>query len=310
MTKQRWGIVGLGTIGRLCHDIVEDGGFSDDVVVAAVADTALPLRSGLGEAITAFSDYRELLASEVDVVLVTTPPASHFEIARASLAAGKDVLIEKPPASTVGECEELMALGARSGQVLFFAFHARYNSAVDRAREELRGQEIRSIKATYQEDVLRFHQPDSWVHAEGVLRDSGINVLSVLTRILPDRTRIVPVSAVLGEVNGQGGEGRAALDLALDAMARARIELDWRREDHEERHITIVTGADEFTIDISRDRLYRNAELISGQDSNPDGLRREYERMLSHFQQCLARRTSSCSCTELAVIEAAHALAT
>jgi predicted dehydrogenase len=60
------------------------------------------------------ADYRDVLASsDVDLVVVLTPSASHFEISRAALLAGKHVLAEKPLALALGEGEELVELGRR-----------------------------------------------------------------------------------------------------------------------------------------------------------------------------------------------------
>src|SRR5881396_3015196 len=59
-------------------------------------------------------DYRTLLADPgLDAVAVVTPVATHFQIAKAALAAGKHVLVEKPLTSTAGEAEELIELAER-----------------------------------------------------------------------------------------------------------------------------------------------------------------------------------------------------
>src|SRR5258708_16285258 len=50
-----------------------------------------------------FEDAAELLASNVDVVVIITPPDSHAELARAAIAHGKHVLVEKPLAATAPE---------------------------------------------------------------------------------------------------------------------------------------------------------------------------------------------------------------
>ena len=50
---------------------------------------------------------RQLLAHGVDVVCVATPDNRHFEGARAALAAGKHVLIEKPSVLRLQELDEL-----------------------------------------------------------------------------------------------------------------------------------------------------------------------------------------------------------
>ena len=44
-------------------------------------------------------DFDELLTSDVDAVIIATPVPTHYELARAALAAGKHVLVEKPTAS-------------------------------------------------------------------------------------------------------------------------------------------------------------------------------------------------------------------
>lgn len=62
------------------------------------------------------SDLGELLATtRPDVVHVTTPPASHFDIARTCLAAGCHVYVEKPIAISADQTEALVALAAENG---------------------------------------------------------------------------------------------------------------------------------------------------------------------------------------------------
>jgi len=71
----------------------------------------------------AYGDWSEMLAGErdrpdrCDLVTVATPNASHFEITRAFLAAGFNVLCEKPMTMTVAEGEEIVRLADRMGKV-------------------------------------------------------------------------------------------------------------------------------------------------------------------------------------------------
>lgn len=70
-----------------------------------------------------YGDWREMLAGEsaradrVDLVTVATPNATHFEITRAFLAAGFDVLCEKPMTMTVEEGEEIVGLARETGRI-------------------------------------------------------------------------------------------------------------------------------------------------------------------------------------------------
>lgn len=72
-----------------------------------------------------FTDYRELLAvTEPDVVVIATPPHTHFEIAIAAVHAGADVLLEKPPFVSWAEHEEFTAALVASGRVCQVGFQA------------------------------------------------------------------------------------------------------------------------------------------------------------------------------------------
>ena len=56
------------------------------------------------------SDYRKLLDDpELDAVAVVTPVATHYQIAKEFLRAGKHVLLEKPLTATIAEAEELIS---------------------------------------------------------------------------------------------------------------------------------------------------------------------------------------------------------
>jgi predicted dehydrogenase len=69
------------------------------------------------------SAVADLLRGGVDVVCVATPDDRHFEPARAALAAGKHVLIEKPSVLTLSELDELAALAERSGVLAKVVYH-------------------------------------------------------------------------------------------------------------------------------------------------------------------------------------------
>src|SRR5688572_22305993 len=112
----RIGIVGCGNVlpayWAECQKLAARG---EAVVVAACGRPAqhdlVVNRLGVRRFVT---EYRELIESpDVDLVVVLTPPAAHFEITRAALLAGKHVLSEKPMAVTLAEADELVELAAR-----------------------------------------------------------------------------------------------------------------------------------------------------------------------------------------------------
>ena len=77
-----------------------------------------------------FEHLRDLLA-EVDAVSVAVPTVDHHRVARVLLDAGKDVLVEKPMTTTVGEAEDLIRVAAERKSVLQVGHIERFNPAVD-----------------------------------------------------------------------------------------------------------------------------------------------------------------------------------
>lgn len=71
----------------------------------------------------AYGDWREMLAGEkgradrVDLVTVATPNSTHYEITKAFLEAGINVLCEKPMTITVDQAEDIVATAKKSGAV-------------------------------------------------------------------------------------------------------------------------------------------------------------------------------------------------
>jgi predicted dehydrogenase len=127
------GIVGLGEIGQ-----VHLRGFQrapDVARVVAVADIDPALRQASAAAVGAaqYVTLRELLADgRVNAVSVCLPHRLHHEVALAAIAAGKHVLLEKPMALTVAECDAINAAAAHaavrvgvSHNQLFYPPHVR-----------------------------------------------------------------------------------------------------------------------------------------------------------------------------------------
>jgi|ERR1051326_5372685 predicted dehydrogenase len=82
------------------------------------------------------SDYRELLADpSLEAIAVVTPVATHFEIARESLLAGKHVLVEKPLTTTARDAEQLIELAERQQRSLMVDHTFVYTGAVRKMKE-------------------------------------------------------------------------------------------------------------------------------------------------------------------------------
>jgi predicted dehydrogenase len=95
--------------------------------------------------VNAYTDYRALLESEVDAIVVATPIETHFALARDALLAGKHVLVEKPLAYSVGEAASLIELARQAGKTLMTGHTFLYNPAVVALREIVQSGELGRI---------------------------------------------------------------------------------------------------------------------------------------------------------------------
>jgi D-galactose 1-dehydrogenase len=180
----RIGVVGLGQIARKRHlpAIAADPDFE----LAGLASLGGGAQIG---GLPVHDDHRAMLAAcRPDAVAICTPPAARFAIARDALRAGKHVLLEKPPAGTLGEAEALARLAAREGRVLFATWHSHYNTAVEAARRFLADKAPDTLRVDWNEDFRAFHPDQDWIwQADGLgVFDMAINALSVISRIFAD----------------------------------------------------------------------------------------------------------------------------
>ena len=85
-----------------------------------------------------YTDYREALADpEIDAVVVVTPTQFHRDIVVAAAEAHKHVFCEKPMASTVEECDEMIEACRAHGVKLQLGFMRRFDRSFRRGKEML-----------------------------------------------------------------------------------------------------------------------------------------------------------------------------
>ena len=119
--KLRIGVIGAGGRMRNLLDSADETGTAYEIV--AVADVYGPHRDAVkmranGLAATTHLDYHEVLAKDVDAVIVATPDHWHVRVACDAVAAGKDVYLEKPVTHTIEEGATLTRAVRGSKQIL------------------------------------------------------------------------------------------------------------------------------------------------------------------------------------------------
>jgi D-galactose 1-dehydrogenase len=184
MNRHKLGLIGLGKIAHDQHvPAIKANPAFDLVAVASQRGMAI---EGVPHA---FKSWQEMLARApgLEAVAIATPPQPRHEIARAALQAGKHVLLEKPPTATLSELADLEGLAAEARKTVFTTWHSQYNKAVEEARKTLAGATVKRLVVTWREDVREWHPGQAWIWEAGAFGvfDTGINALSILTRIMP-----------------------------------------------------------------------------------------------------------------------------
>lgn len=98
---------------------------------------AKALELGLEDVDIASSHADLLERDDIDLVSVCTPPASHAPITIDLLDAGKNVVLEKPMAPSIAECEEILAAGRRSGRLLSVIAQNRFRDDLATLKEAI-----------------------------------------------------------------------------------------------------------------------------------------------------------------------------
>ena len=124
----RTAVIGVGYLGRF-H--AQKYASLPNSHLVGIADPSAAARAAVAAElnVAAHEDYRDLLG-KVDAVSIVTPTASHFEVAKAFLEAGANVLVEKPMTVTIAEGESLIEIAARHQRILQVGHLERFNAAV------------------------------------------------------------------------------------------------------------------------------------------------------------------------------------
>ncbi|MHC8406921.1 Gfo/Idh/MocA family protein [Pseudomonas sp. TMB3-21] len=181
MQPIRLGLVGYGKIAQDQHVPAINANPAFELV--SVATQGQPCAG-----VENFRSLSELLerGPHVDAIAFCTPPQGRFALVQQALAAGKHVLVEKPPCATLGEAMALVDQVAQQGVSGLFAWHSRYAPGIAAARDWLAGRTLQSVQIDWKEDVRKWHPGQTWIWQPGGLGvfDPGINALSIVTHLL------------------------------------------------------------------------------------------------------------------------------
>ena len=240
--KSRIAVVGCGAVAELRH--LPALAARDDREIFALVDTdearvrRLAAEYGAQHALT---DHKDLLDLGLDGAIVATPTNLHAPMTIDLLRAGLHVLLEKPIARSLDECDAMIAVAQEVDRVLAVAFFRRFAHQLRLAKTFIDAGLLGTVKSFDIRDGYEFGWPvktDFPFRREaaggGVLIDLGVHVLDLVTWWFGDAESLEYWD------NDRGG-----------------VESDCLL------HITMASGG-EGVIEFSRTRLLRNTAIIVG----------------------------------------------
>lgn len=156
-------VIGTGFIGTVHVQALRRLGVQVRGVLGSSAERGAARAAEIGVA-HAYASLDELLADDaVDVVHVTSPNHAHYEQAKAILAAGKNVICEKPLAMTSTQSAEMVEIARASGKVAAVCYNIRFYPLNQQAHGMVKAGDlgdIRFVTGHYHQDWLA--KPTDW----------------------------------------------------------------------------------------------------------------------------------------------------
>jgi predicted dehydrogenase len=184
-------------------------------------------------AATVTDSFEELLASDVQGVVIATPVPTHYALAKQALEAGKHVLVEKPPAMRAAEIDELVELAAARDLVLMPGHLLLYHPAVRKLKELIDAGELGEVLCVNGNrqnlGIVRTNENALW--------SLGVHDLSVILYLLDEE----PEEAVAHgrDFLTEGVEDVVFCFLRFPSGKIAHMHLSWL-DPHKMRKITVV----------------------------------------------------------------------
>lgn len=239
-------LVGLGRMGRNHARILASLPEQFDLrLIADQDDDQLAWARQRHPGARLVTDYREGL-SQVQAVVVATPPSTHQAIAAEVLSAGRHCLLEKPCTLSAATAAGLFSLAAEQNVLLQAGHSERYNPAVAALLQSVQGERLVAVSA---ERV----GPAAGPQPTDVIFDLAVHDLEVLQALI-DR----PATRVQGHGLLRAGNweyASALIDFAgrLPATITVSRLTPWRR-----RTITVTTEQAVYVADCLRSTLTRS----------------------------------------------------
>jgi UDP-2-acetamido-3-amino-2,3-dideoxy-glucuronate N-acetyltransferase len=215
-------------------------------------------------------EYVEVLADENNRgIVIATPAALHFDMAKRALLAGKDVFVEKPLSLNIGEGEELVELARRRGRILMVGHILHYHPAVRKLKELVNNGSLGRIEYAYSNRLnmgkIRAEENILWSFAP--------HDISALIGILDEEPQSVTCEG--GFYVTKDVADVTVSQLTFASGVKAHTFVSWLHPFKEQR--LVVIGSEQMAVfdDTAIDKLVIYPHRVEWKDRNPSGVKAE-----------------------------------
>jgi scyllo-inositol 2-dehydrogenase (NADP+) len=179
----RVGVIGFGLAGQAFHAPVIRG--VPGMELACILERRGSLAQQKYPSVRVARTLEELLSDKtIQLCVVATPNDSHFDLTKACLLDGRDVVVDKPFAPTMAECVELVRIAKERKRLITVYQDRRWDGAFMTVRKLIASGKLGQV-AEYEARFDRFRpeaKPNAWREkpdqaAAGVLWDLGPHLL-------------------------------------------------------------------------------------------------------------------------------------
>jgi predicted dehydrogenase len=225
----RTAVVGFGVSGRVFHAplIAADPAYSVEVIVTSSPERAAQAAALYPEArVVPTPQAMFQLAADLDLVVLGTPPVTHFDLAATAIAHSLHVVVDKPFVSTAAHGEELIALAADAGVQLTVFQNRRWDADFLTLQKLLSAGALGQVRSF--ESRFEWWRPEgfgNWrdrallAEGGGILHDLGAHLIDQAIRLFG------PVARAYGETAQYtaGADEEAFVSLLHESGVRSRL---------------------------------------------------------------------------------------
>jgi predicted dehydrogenase len=229
MNKLRFGLVGAGGIAQAYAQAFNESKCCD---LVAVADVRPEAAAALAEIVggKAYDDYKQFAETELDAVIVATPPSTHPEIACFFMERGLPVLCEKPLTTNVADAEKMIVAAEKAGVLFTMASKFRYCEDVIKAKgiiaSDVLGDVLQFENAfTAKVDMSKRWNSQEEISGGGVLIDNGTHSVDIIRYFLGGIDSVLVVDA--GGTQGLSVDENVKMFAKTKNNVTASVDLTW-----------------------------------------------------------------------------------